>query len=152
MNTWHSHHTLCSPSPLHHIHTALVLYYALWFPAHEGTIIESFEMSPNLICLGWHLRSVLWLASESGLEVICKVICKGILGVRPYISSWGSFQSSQLWCSHGQEIIGRSKERMPSEYGAQVKMSIGHYGSARWAYSVMGKCQIMSIWEGWRWA
>ena len=51
--------------------------------------------------------------------MICKVICKGILGVRPYISSWGTFQSSQLWCSHGHEIIGRSKERMPSEYGAR---------------------------------
>ena len=68
MLTWHSHNTLCSPgiSPItphahlahlshpmltfthHHIHSAF-LYYALWFPAYESTITETFEMSPNLL-------------------------------------------------------------------------------------------------------
>ena len=48
MLTWHTYRTLCSPSPVHHIHLAF-LYYTLWFPAYESTIIESFEMSPNLL-------------------------------------------------------------------------------------------------------
>ena len=35
---------------------------------------ESFKMSPHLIGLGWHPRSLLWPASGSGLDVIWKLI------------------------------------------------------------------------------
>ena len=35
---------------------------------------ESFKMSPHLICLSWHLKSLLWPASVSGLDVIWKLI------------------------------------------------------------------------------
>ena len=33
--------------------------------------------------------------------------------------------------SHGQEIIGRSKGGMPSDYGGQVKVTTGCDGGAR---------------------
>ena len=36
----------------------------------ENSLIKSFELIPNIICLGCHLRSLLWLAYESGLDVI----------------------------------------------------------------------------------
>ena len=41
---------------------------------HENSLIESFKMSPHLICLSWGLRSLLWPASGSGLDVIWKLI------------------------------------------------------------------------------
>ena len=35
---------------------------------HENALNESCEMSPHLMCLGWHPRFLLWPASGSGLE------------------------------------------------------------------------------------
>ena len=62
---------------------------------HENSLIESFKMSPHLICLSWGLRSLLWPASGSGLDVIWKLIPQlrhikwGLilkLSLRPFLS------------------------------------------------------------------
>ena len=39
-----------------------------WY--HENALNESCKMSPHLIGLGWHPRSLLWPASGSGLDMI----------------------------------------------------------------------------------
>ena len=96
MLTWHPHHTLCSPSPIHH-HSAFHLYYARWFPAHESTLIDSFEMSSHWICLGWHRKFL----CKPHPDLIQRPATIGILGVSTDISSAGSIQSSQWGCSHG---------------------------------------------------
>ena len=36
--------------------------------ASVRTLFESFKISPHLICLSWHLKSLLWPASGSGLD------------------------------------------------------------------------------------
>ena len=67
----------------------------IFWECHENSLIESFEMSPQLVCLRWHLRPLLWPASGSGLEVIWKwerqlrhikwgLILK--LSIRPFLS------------------------------------------------------------------
>ena len=43
---------------------------------HENALNESFKMSPHLIGLGWHPRSLLWPASGSGLDMIWKLQCQ----------------------------------------------------------------------------
>ena len=62
---------------------------------HENRLIESFKMSPLLICLSWHLKTLLWPASGSGLDVIWKLIPQlrhikwGLilkLSLRPFLS------------------------------------------------------------------
>jgi len=40
---------------------------------HKNALNESCKMSPHLIGLGWHPRSLLWLASGSGLDMIWKL-------------------------------------------------------------------------------
>ena len=45
---------------------------------NENSIIDSFEMSPHLIWLGWHLRSILRPASGSGLDVQVHVSTQNI--------------------------------------------------------------------------
>ena len=62
---------------------------------HENALNESCEMSPHLIGLGWHPRSLLWPASGSGLDMIWKLKCQlrhikwGLilkLSLRPFLS------------------------------------------------------------------
>ena len=62
---------------------------------HENSLIESFKMSPHLIGLSWGLKSLLWPASGSGLDVIWKLIPQlrhikwGLilkLSLRPFLS------------------------------------------------------------------
>ena len=36
----------------------------------KNSLIESFKMGPHLICISLHLRSLLWPASGSGLDVL----------------------------------------------------------------------------------
>ena len=43
---------------------------------HENALNESCEMSPHLIGLGWHVHSLLWPASGSGLDMIWKLKCQ----------------------------------------------------------------------------
>ena len=62
---------------------------------HENGLDESFKMSPHLMGLGWHPRSLLWPASGSGLDMIWKLKCQlrhikwGLilkLSLRPFLS------------------------------------------------------------------
>ena len=61
----------------------------LRLPWHEKGLIQSFKMSLHLICLGWHLSSLLWIRSGEWLAI------KGKWSISQDILSGGSFGSSQ---------------------------------------------------------
>ena len=44
-----------------------------WIDLSKVNSMRGGEMSPHLICLSWYLRSLLWPASGSGLDMIWKL-------------------------------------------------------------------------------